>query len=733
MKKMVTFIILSTLFAVAPTQSRAQNNVNIDEKQAAAWQTFKAESGENWNITWNPQTGLPASVYGGLTKAYSGSPETIARSFLREHDALFGVDSTLSDLEHLVTKTNRGVRHVTFQQKYEDIPIEGGQYMVHIRENGQVDMANGRYYPEIKASTEPAINKIGALDIAKADLKLIAAAGEDNTADLVIYPTTDTTYTLAWKLTVFAEDPFTDWRYFVDAQTGAVLDKYNRVMDVTGTGNVYLTHPGISGATPTENLYRLNGNGHLQGTYANVLNSVNSRAYSPTSSFQYSTASTHFDEVNLYYHIDSYRHNYVANLGSLGFTQITAHAHANAFPGPNNAWFSQYTKNLYFGDGTGSGFNSFAREDKVIYHEYGHAVIYDIQSGIESRNSEEGAISEGVPDYFAGAYTGRSVILEYAAPFAKRNMQNPTISSYSQYKSTEDNEGEVPAHDGGEFFSSILWTIRNSSGTNSSQIDFLVFDALYRVSGDPDFLEYRNAMIAADNNAYSGAHVDLIQNIFAAKGIGSFVPPVIYLNPLGVNPSLSWSSVSGDISYKVYRGIFGLPYYTCPEDTGYTRIKTTQSTSFTDIEVGIDHLGDLLVCYYVTSVNTNEESYPSNIVNIRAMSPLKMIAPGEENEKNKESNPLPEHFALNRNYPNPFNPVTQISYALPEEAEVSITVYNIVGQQVAELVNRPMSAGWHRVSFEAGSLSSGMYFARMQAKGQSGTVFSKDIKMLLMK
>ncbi len=93
----------------------------------------------------------------------------------------------------------------------------------------------------------------------------------------------------------------------------------------------------------------------------------------------------------------------------------------------------------------------------------------------------------------------------------------------------------------------------------------------------------------------------------------------------------------------------------------------------------------------------------------------------------------PQQFLLQQNYPNPFNPITQISYALPEAAQVTITVYNIMGQQVATLVNTSMSVGFHEVNFDAGSLSSGMYLARMEAISQSGEVFSKELKMQLVK
>jgi hypothetical protein len=79
---------------------------------------------------------------------------------------------------------------------------------------------------------------------------------------------------------------------------------------------------------------------------------------------------------------------------------------------------------------------------------------------------------------------------------------------------------------------------------------------------------------------------------------------------------------------------------------------------------------------------------------------------------------LPEQITLHQNYPNPFNPVTTIAYELKQSSRVSLTVYDLLGRQIATLVDGIMPAAAHTVQFDASQLASGMYMYRLQAGDQ---------------
>lgn len=94
----------------------------------------------------------------------------------------------------------------------------------------------------------------------------------------------------------------------------------------------------------------------------------------------------------------------------------------------------------------------------------------------------------------------------------------------------------------------------------------------------------------------------------------------------------------------------------------------------------------------------------------------------------KEKGLFPIKFELKQNYPNPFNPTTKIEFSLPKKEQVSLKIFNSIGDEVATLVNEALPAGIHNRSWNAVDVASGVYFFRLQAGG-----FIETKKLVLMK
>lgn len=95
----------------------------------------------------------------------------------------------------------------------------------------------------------------------------------------------------------------------------------------------------------------------------------------------------------------------------------------------------------------------------------------------------------------------------------------------------------------------------------------------------------------------------------------------------------------------------------------------------------------------------------------------------------------PITYTLNQNYPNPFNPTTTIEYALPMDSKVTLELYSIVGEKIADLVKLNQSAGFYAYQLSTSNLNltSGIYLYKLSAVTKSNEVFSKSMKMLLLK
>jgi photosystem II stability/assembly factor-like uncharacterized protein len=182
----------------------------------------------------------------------------------------------------------------------------------------------------------------------------------------------------------------------------------------------------------------------------------------------------------------------------------------------------------------------------------------------------------------------------------------------------------------------------------------------------------------------------------------------IYLPPYGLFESTdsgaSWKTANNGISNSNY-GVYGLAISgTNVFASGYDSVflSIDQGASWQSVSAG------LLDNYFVLAVNGSNLFGGAWGVWRRPLSEMVTAVPASEST-------IPTAFNLLQNYPNPFNPTTTITYTLPASGHVKLSVFNMLGQEVATLVNESQSPGFKSVSFNATRLPSGMYTYRIVA------------------
>ena len=130
--------------------------------------------------------------------------------------------------------------------------------------------------------------------------------------------------------------------------------------------------------------------------------------------------------------------------------------------------------------------------------------------------------------------------------------------------------------------------------------------------------------------------------------------------------------------------------------------------------------------------------YAINLLGVRTVEETGIVQqvskPSSQQIPFAETKNTPKEFSLEQNYPNPFNPTTILSFVIGNSSLVTMKIYNVLGQEVATLLNNEeLESGKHEIEFDGSKLSSGVYFYRLQVSEEGKQIFTETKKLVLMK
>jgi hypothetical protein len=189
---------------------------------------------------------------------------------------------------------------------------------------------------------------------------------------------------------------------------------------------------------------------------------------------------------------------------------------------------------------------------------------------------------------------------------------------------------------------------------------------------------------------------------------------IYYDTRLGSGQINSWIAYSTDLGNTwVNQGL---------SDSSFTNSSPNSDVRFGDY-IGIDAFAGKVIPVWTDqrAGTPNQEIYSANLTGLIGINPV--------------SNEIPFKFKLYQNYPNPFNPYTMIKFDIPEQSFVRITVYDVLGRAAVFLINQNLSPGSYETKFDASSLTSGIYFYKIEVSGRKSLPnnYAETKKMILIK
>ena len=365
--------------------------------------------------------GVPVYVEGNLAEpAAKGNEVNQALLFLDNNKSAFKMVDPSRELQPTRLDVDElGMRHVRFQQHYQGIKVIGGVLLAHFTASGSLKTVNGHFEPGIKLEVDPVIDAGEAEITARNDLREFFGEGEPGEWELVVFPWENKHY-LCWRAFLYSDTPMGRWEYFVDAVTGEVIFRANRIMDTDAIG----TGIGVMGDPRTHIDTDYNGSTYRMIDYTRQLNNDPHHHQGQMPDGNY--LQTNIAGSSLPGSVATDADNYWAD-PNVQAPAVDGHVYSALV---YDWWLSQFNRNSYTNTGTSmltivnysgegdnnaywdgsrivvwswsSGWRSLAGCPDVIAHEWGHAVT-EYTSGLVYQK-EPGALNEAFSDMMGAAF-----------------------------------------------------------------------------------------------------------------------------------------------------------------------------------------------------------------------------------------------------------------------------------------------------------------------------------------
>ena len=443
------------------------------------------------DASWDARTGRFSRLSGKLSEPMPGSGQQVALDFFVANRSLLNMTDPYDELTVIKAKVDhRGWENIKLQQSYKGLIVEGSQLILSIDDQRQVRMVNSRHYiGGIDLDTKPAISSGIATSMVRAHIAVQKEGPNGPTTTKVVYPYAGNIL-LAWKVQLFAHEPVGDFIYYIDAQTGTIINHYNNMPFALNQ----IVYDAASGTTfpPLASQIVIN-NTPSQGTGYGAADAIEKKIYDNT------TATYNFWAAAPYFR-DSFD-----DQGTI--IKSIAHWDNNA---GNASWITgSATGHGYAKYGDGSGLPNYGPTGNsldVVAHEFTHGVTGS-ESGLIYQGAS-GALNESISDIF-GVMAGQRNDTDW---IVAEDYKLPADLNVGLRYFSHPPDGDQPDHMDDYATPDVGGSVYDQSCENADNNDN---DCVHINSGIPN----KAAYLMAAGGSHHGVVVDPLDGAIAASRV----------------------------------------------------------------------------------------------------------------------------------------------------------------------------------------------------------------------